>query len=716
MKKVVILLLVLICLSSLVLIFGCVQQEIPKKEDSSETSLGQEIAQKTVHTDSLKVGDYVQFGSYEVEKEGYNPLLWIVIDDNSHYASDVSPEVKHLTLLTADIIDLRGFDAIEPNNANELRRGYGNSRYRTSNVRQWLNSNKDASKWWTAQNLDDGTQGTNNADAPPSVKGFPKYNNLGYDDKDGFLKGFSAEEKQIILDTKIDVGKNAVTEGGGKEIVTDKVFLLSLAEAGFTGVGGTAEGKPFSMFNSDMSRQAVLSKECIANSKSSDKLLLNKKWSWWLRSPSTGFPASVFMVSNAGGILYNTADMSEGSIGLRPALNIKKDIFFSGSGTREGPYVISTESKEGETTVTLPGETKDIEPETTAEIQDNKADDKSLAEGDKSLKQACQNAIDNYPQWIRASSSIVAWEDSDEIFYIRTSPDSSTWSIDNPAEENYKLINIRFIDDNTLGFTLADPNKGYKIGIIDFEFENQGTVFKGIKTSIKYENEDTATILDVNYITDDDFIVLYKDKKNVVLKHIQKQNEAILYQADYTDSSNQKIGLSPSNSYAYMVYGDNMKIFDMSKNTKIGELEHVSSAVWIGNFYILCSGIDSVFMYDLAKKTSETISSITPDINLLSFCPKNGGVISFNRNPRIYNANGHVISCDSMTELSSASNTMFETLADDGTAIFTKYKTDDSTEETGYYRFKLGGWGLHLSYGMFYYHNNPVLATVWNKY
>src|SRR4030042_7046422 len=41
--------------------------------------------QKIVGGSSLKVGDYIQFGSYEVEKEGYNSLLWIIIDNDNHY-------------------------------------------------------------------------------------------------------------------------------------------------------------------------------------------------------------------------------------------------------------------------------------------------------------------------------------------------------------------------------------------------------------------------------------------------------------------------------------------------------------------------------------------------------------------------------------------------------------------------------------------------------
>jgi len=105
------------------------------------------------YSKSLKAGDYIQLGSYQVEGEGYNPILWVVIDSNGHYAEYVTPEVEHITLLSAYIIDLRGFDSIEPENTNELRRGYGNGRYITSNIRQWLNSSGDEDNWWIARKL-----------------------------------------------------------------------------------------------------------------------------------------------------------------------------------------------------------------------------------------------------------------------------------------------------------------------------------------------------------------------------------------------------------------------------------------------------------------------------------------------------------------------------------------------------------------------------------
>ena len=112
---------------------------------------------------SLNVGDKIKFGTYKVEESSVLPIIWCIIDKNH-----TGYPANSITLLTDKIIDLRGFDAKEPSNANTDRQNYGNNRYRTSNLRQWLNSGGTAGSWWVAQNLTDGTANTNNKDATPN--------------------------------------------------------------------------------------------------------------------------------------------------------------------------------------------------------------------------------------------------------------------------------------------------------------------------------------------------------------------------------------------------------------------------------------------------------------------------------------------------------------------------------------------------------------------
>ena len=91
------------------------------------------------------------------------------------------------------------------------RCNYGHNRWKTSALRQFLNSDKAAGTWWTAQEKWD-------------VK--PEY----ADTKDGFLKGYDASIIQHMKPTKITTGCNTVTDGGGVDVTIDRVFPASLEQ------------------------------------------------------------------------------------------------------------------------------------------------------------------------------------------------------------------------------------------------------------------------------------------------------------------------------------------------------------------------------------------------------------------------------------------------------------------------------------------------------
>lgn len=120
------------------------------------------------------------------------------------------------------MITLKCFDAKEPSNTNGDRRRYGNNRYSQSNIDQWLNS--QAASWYSARH---------SYDAPPSnANVWSNYNE--YDTEAGFLSNFEADFRNAILDAVIRVAKNTVTDGGGYEDITRKVFLLSNTEVGLS--------------------------------------------------------------------------------------------------------------------------------------------------------------------------------------------------------------------------------------------------------------------------------------------------------------------------------------------------------------------------------------------------------------------------------------------------------------------------------------------------
>lgn len=88
---------------------------------------------------------------------------------------------------------------------------YGHNRWKTSALRQWLNSTAVAGSWWTSQEKWDV---------------MPAYATT----KDGFLHGYDPAIINRMKVTKIVTGRNTATDGGGVDETYDRVFLSSLEQ------------------------------------------------------------------------------------------------------------------------------------------------------------------------------------------------------------------------------------------------------------------------------------------------------------------------------------------------------------------------------------------------------------------------------------------------------------------------------------------------------
>ena len=260
------------------------------------------------------------------------PIIWKIADKNhSGYPSN------SVTLITEKIIKIAGFDGKEANNADSSRKSYGNNRYRTSNLRQWLNSGGAASSWWTAQNLTDGTKNTNNKDAAPTTANMNNYN--GYDTEAGFMTNLSAEFAAALLTTTLTVAKNTVTDGGSSETVQDKIFLASTTEVGLANENSIAEGSALAIFSSDSARIAYPTSEAVTNSTySNSNLTTSKGWYWWLRTPYAARSCNVRYVDTDGTLFYSGA--YDGGGGVRPLCNLSSDILVSDTADSDGAYTI----------------------------------------------------------------------------------------------------------------------------------------------------------------------------------------------------------------------------------------------------------------------------------------------------------------------------------------------------------------------------------------
>lgn len=266
---------------------------------------------------NLPIGSKIKLGKYQVETETPQDLIWKIADKNhAGYPANA------ITLITEKIIDLRGFDAKEPNNSNPSRQFYGNNRYRDSNIRQWLNK---AGHPWFAK--------THTADEPPTDAGTNGYG-TGYDDKAGFLSNFTDEEIAAILNTTLTVAKNTVTDGGGTETVVDKIFLASVTEVGLENETGGAEGSKLALFSDNASRIAAVTKQ-VENYSNYGK---SGNYYWWLRSPYSSESDGVRYVDSDGS--RNSNNACSGNGGVRPLCNLSSEILVSNTTDTDGCYTI----------------------------------------------------------------------------------------------------------------------------------------------------------------------------------------------------------------------------------------------------------------------------------------------------------------------------------------------------------------------------------------
>lgn len=252
------------------------------------------------------------------------PVIWKIADKNHEGYPNGS-----VTLITERSIAMRTFDAKEPNNSDSNRQKHGNNRYSISNIRQWLNSDAEAGKWYVAQH---------EADQAPSSTDYVSCN--AYSGDTGFLNGFSESFKRALLETTLTVGLNTVTDGGESETVTDKVFLASNTEVGLANENSIVEGSLFPIFSDDASRIAYVTAEGLADSDYGGKPANDTTaWYWWLRTPQSTNARFVRDAHTSGALGSNYA--YSGNMGVRPLCNIPSSIMVLEEPDEDGCYRIT---------------------------------------------------------------------------------------------------------------------------------------------------------------------------------------------------------------------------------------------------------------------------------------------------------------------------------------------------------------------------------------
>ena len=233
------------------------------------------------------------------------PITWRVIGHNL----DRMPEGS-ITLLSDKILAMMPFDAREPSNKIQERTYRGNNDYTVANIRQWLNSDKGAGAWYSAQH---------SADKPPSAsyiqEGFNAYTAWA-----GFLNSATTEEKALLLETTRQIG---VYPGNGASC-KDKVFLLTTNEIGRNNLDGNGTKIPY--FTEEESHTAYLTETCISlNEWDELNLAASTKYPYMTATSNRTIPSG-FLPSNINNPPSGARYADHGSTGLRPACNIPDSV------------------------------------------------------------------------------------------------------------------------------------------------------------------------------------------------------------------------------------------------------------------------------------------------------------------------------------------------------------------------------------------------------
>ena len=270
---------------------------------------------------TIKIGDYIQMGTYEG-----TPIVWrcVAEDDNGP-----------LMLSDRVLCDYMPYDAQTNKNnktgshrRNSWRDNFGSNHWRDSNIRSWLNSNAEAGKVkWLCGN------------PPTSESVYPE--SSAYDQKEGFLRSFSANELGAIKTVK------------QRSIVSHPEYIAGYIDApGMdlpynTTIDTVAEGYDSAYYENIWDKVFLLDVQQLKtvndnlNGYHIAKNRSNSPWNYWLRTPITTCNHDMRYVTPQGDILRAAPYI--GYWGVRPAFYLNTDNYTvsNGAGTSANPYVVS---------------------------------------------------------------------------------------------------------------------------------------------------------------------------------------------------------------------------------------------------------------------------------------------------------------------------------------------------------------------------------------
>lgn len=247
-------------------------------------------------------GDTLVMGSYNGEE-----MEWRVLR--------VSEDGRQALVVSGEVLSVKAFDAPESGRYNHdgtenfffsgeepdlAMQAYirGNSSWEQSNIRTWLNSDRENVVY--------------EGQAPTSAAMADGTN--GYHDEKGFLCNFTEKERKKIVPTTIVTNGNALSETEVTE-TRDYVFLLSLEELELFREADVALTAPLSVGAAEKNGSSWYQDYCLDYG--TDAMM------WWLREPVEDSSCQCYLVGN-GYYEENiyTWEVGVESFGIRPAMTI----------------------------------------------------------------------------------------------------------------------------------------------------------------------------------------------------------------------------------------------------------------------------------------------------------------------------------------------------------------------------------------------------------
>ena len=325
------------------------------------------------------------------------------------------------TLITDELILLRAFDAKEPNNTDSGRRDYGNNRYSVSNIDQWLNSTASAGQWYSPQH-----------DTDQSPNGISVVSQNPYDVDAGFLNGFNANFVSAIQDTTIKVALNTVTDGGGYDTLTRKVFLPSKAELFNQAENSIKEGSLLQYFqaNTNAIRIAKISTYAAEDNtnKGSKSVTAGTAKDYWMRTPDSSRSGRAQYVGSNG--IMGRYVAYDGNYGVRPLCNLNSETPVSDQPDSDGYYSLLLEEIEL---------TYNVKETATMPTAVNVELDLVKTFGCSTTVEICNNGNDTVPVW--EDISTVVKSGVNHIFANKTKT-ADKWKV---------VIKIHIVRNGTVG-------------------------------------------------------------------------------------------------------------------------------------------------------------------------------------------------------------------------------------------------------------------------